>query len=255
MTVFRKVSVFLSPHEIYLLSILNRHFHAHFINSETQYYINLRKFSEILFQDLTEENFQRVVQTITGIHVSSISGCLDSCRPSSNLIQNPFGMNNFAHWEVSNGGDGWAVEHSWTFQNRPTCFVSSYRWGTLTQVIALPRLGAVKRKLFAGCPIRRRFDCGGSAKLIVKLVRDGGEETINEVEVECRELEGEDPEQRFPWDLMSICVDVDDQVGSARISFAGKDSRFWAGHYGPRFGYCFARILVVNEESEGANKD
>ena len=250
-TVFRKVSSFLETNEIYTLARLNKYFHLHFMNSETNYYISTRKLSEILFQDITEDNYKVLLKSIAGIEVSSLSETIEYLRFACNLLKNPYGGQGFTDWEVSNGGNGWSIEDWGTFDSKPVCFVSSYAWGTLKQIIELPRLGEVNRKLFVGCPVKRRFDCGGTAKLTVKLDSDRGEEITKEVEAECREQESEDPGQRFPWDLMSISVDVDDSMRRASISFAGKDSNFWAGHYGPRFGYCFARILVRNEDLRG----
>ena len=248
-TVFRKVSAFLVPSEMYILSRLNKYFHHHFINSEVQYHIGLKKLSQILLQDLTEENYQSVLRDITRINVSSLSEAIETCRYASNLLKNPSGAHGFNDWTVSNGGDGWAVESGGTFRNLPACFASSYAWGTLKQTIELPQLEGMKRKLLVGCPIKRRSDCGGTAKVAVKMLREDGCKISKKVEVECREQESEDPEQRFPWDLMSVFLEVDDSVRTAEIIFAGKDANFWAGHYGARLGYCFARILVYKESS------
>lgn len=47
---------------------------------------------------------------------------------------------------------------------------------------------------------------------------------------------------------MAICMDIDENSRKATIKFYGKDNQFWSGNYGPRIGYCFARIL--NDYSE-----
>ena len=78
---------------------------------------------------------------------------------------------------------------------------------------------------------------------------DGGDEITNYVELICSEHKSEVPELRFPWELMSISIDVDDHSKFAHIIFDGKDFDFWIGAKGPRFGYCFARILINNETS------
>ena len=149
-TVFRKITPFLDLYEIYILSQLNKYFHAYFINSEIKYHINLKKLSQIVVQDLTEGNFKTILNAKTGINVSSLSEAIDSCRFASNILKNSCGSNGLDNWIVPDGGGGWTVENSWTFQNNLTCFVASNGYGDLKQTILLPQLGAIKRKLFVG---------------------------------------------------------------------------------------------------------
>ena len=177
-----------------------------------------------------------------GVQINSVTEILNISKYAKNLIKNPSGSKGFEGWSRKNGGNGWVVENFCTYNNQKTVFACSYQWGKLFTVIDLPKLGK-KRVLIVGSPVSRRSDCGGTAKLRVYVINNAGEKKVKENLI----VPQLDPIDKTPiWELLSISCEINDDDIQAKIIFSGKDENWWAGHYGPRFGYCFARIMTVD---------
>ena len=95
-----------------------------------------------------------------------------------------------------------------------------------------------KRKFFVGSPVARRRDCGSAARLEVQIEDSNKQIKKHNIEVTPNFHGGN------KYELMSICIDLEEDDFLATVSFSGKEYNWWTGHYGARFGYCFAKILI-----------
>lgn len=243
---FQKCAEFLTLKEIFNILCLNKYFYNHFKNNQVTFCIGINQLSAFIKEKVNPDNFKQVFYENTGLQITSALEIPNICRFSKNLISNPCGKYNFDGWKRKDGGNGWAIENFLTFQDNLTCFVSSFEWGFLSTSIDLPELG-IKRKIIIGSPVCRRLDCGGQAKLELSITnKHGGKKYAERVIVpKLKETKA----FRGNWELLSLSMDIDDYDIKADIKFLAKDENFWAGHYGPRFGYCYARILALDNIS------
>jgi hypothetical protein len=237
--ILKRTSQFLSSPDLTNILSLNHFFHSHLQNMEVM--------SGFIFSFLTfrtniptnSENFSEVFQKFSGISTTSLTEIFEILKKSKNLIKNPYGKEGLQHWIVDNGGHGWAVEDFTVYRNLNRVFVSSFNWGSLTQRIDLNGLvrSDMKCTLIVGSPVCRRFDCESMAKLKIKILAG------NNTREQTQSIELDEYFESNPWFLIinQIELNADDEV--AVLEFSGKDKKFWAGHYGARFGYCFAYII------------
>jgi hypothetical protein len=243
-TVLQKCVEFLTLKEIFQLIRLNRYFYKNFKNNQVNYCIGLNTLSTLTQIKINSDNFKQVFYDYTGIQINSALDIPHICRFAKNLIPNPCGANNFRGWIRLDGGDGWAIQDYSTFQGNSHCFVSSYQWGSLLMYINLPRR-EIRRKLIIGSPVCRTKDCVGKVKLRVLVTnQDGNKKLLQKI---AAPKSGNSPSPfPDPWELLSLSLDLDDNDIKAKVKFSGKDDKYWAGNFGPRFGYCYARILAMD---------
>jgi F-box associated region len=241
--IFQKSVEFMSLKEIFRLIYLNKYFYAHFRNNHVAFHIAIAVVYDFIQQKVSLEDFEKVIYDYTNIEIKSVLDIHNICRFSRNLIQDPCGEYNFKGWKVTNGGNGWSADGIIKYNDRPVSFAASYELCKLSTSVDLPRVG-VKRKLIVGSPVCRRFDCGGNASLKVSILDCQGK--MRSLERKVTPTFDGGPEPRGPWELLCLSFEVDDNDIRADIEFSGKDDKWWAGNYGPRFGYCYARIIALD---------
>ncbi|XP_067226945.1 F-box only protein 6-like isoform X1 [Chanodichthys erythropterus] len=163
-------------------------------------------------------------------------------KKQCNLLKNPCADDYLQGWEiVRNEGDGWVVEGNRKpfSDNRVTkCFVTSYGFCLKRQLIDLKKEGynaAFMDQLQPHIKISDwyapRFDCGCQYQICVELL-DEKEKTISTFEPEQVLFEQWNDE---PWCQMThVFKDYGRGVRFISFTHGGKDTQFWAGHYGIR---------------------
>ena len=51
--------------------------------------------------------------------------------------------------------------------------------------------------------------------------------------------------EEFPWQLLSVSIELIPGDTSAIVIFGGMDENYWKDNYGPRFGYCYLREFTL----------
>jgi hypothetical protein len=182
----------------------------------------------------------------TGISLPSLQHFSSKVVYSDNLLINPCGEQGFANWHFDGHSGEWSVEQNDTYGSNPSCFVSSFEWCSLLTVLPLSHYNKKNSKLLVGSPVKRRNDCGAIAK--VKVMVKNENEQLREYECykELDLLSGTDTELNGGWELICLCVDLKEGDVSAKAVFCGVDENRWDGFYGARFGYCYARVLELD---------
>ena len=239
--VFQACAPFLTSSDLINIAYVCKHFYHHFKTEEIHFQIYLSTLSDFLCQNLNSSNFAYMMRKHTGITLENLSVIPSILKYARNKIGNPYGASGFACWNSKNdGGDGWTIDTSMTYKAYPSCYASSYQWGDLVFEFGLPKF-VPNSTLFAGSPIARRDDCGGTASVEVKVTGKNGsiKSSVTVIGLFTKRSNG-----KSPWRLLAACVDLDQNDIVARIKFSGKSQLWWEGFYGTKFGYCFARIIV-----------
>ncbi|XP_014448428.1 F-box only protein 27 [Tupaia chinensis] len=158
-----------------------------------------------------------------------------------NLIRNPCGQEGLQQWVVQHGGHRWVVEENKTpVPGAPsqTCFVTSFSWCSKKQVLDLQEEGLWPELLDSdGIEIYvsdwwgARHDCGCEYQIRVQLL-DARQTVLDEF------FETPDPIQQWNNNINLQVTHVFSNIrtGVRFVSFEhkGKDTQYWAGHYGAR---------------------
>jgi len=167
----------------------------------------------------------------------------NTLRRSQNLLKNPNGENKtFDHWQITEGR--WKNTKKGTFRNLTRSFCPSHEWGSLTQTVDVPRLHG-PALLLARTYLASRPDCASEGYLKVILHLDSKEtETLESEKV----LPPQRDEEGNVYSFQCIALKKVVTPSLKRIDFIlnGKDRQFWAGYYGPRFGYSECRVIPFN---------
>uniref|UniRef100_A0A8D0DSV8 F-box protein 27 n=1 Tax=Salvator merianae TaxID=96440 RepID=A0A8D0DSV8_SALMN len=158
-----------------------------------------------------------------------------------NLIKNPCGEEHLKHWKIQNRGNGWIVEENKNpIKEAPaqTCFVSSYVWCEKVQLVNLLKEGLWEELLDNYQPDilisdwwGAREDCGCEYEVRVTLL-GADKSTIAEFAAK--------PDPIPQWNDASyqqvshVFRHYGPGVRYVRFYHKGKDTQFWAGHYGAR---------------------
>ncbi|XP_042296616.1 F-box only protein 27 [Sceloporus undulatus] len=159
-----------------------------------------------------------------------------------NLIKNPCGKEQFRHWEVQHGGDKWKVEDNRGHvegAEAQSCFVSSFLWCAKSQVIDLLKEGfweelldTYQPDIFISDWWCAREDCGYIYKIQVSLLAADRTSVIAIFAVE------PDPIPRWNdskyQQISHVFRNYGPGVRYVYFKHAGRDSQYWAGHYGAR---------------------
>ncbi|XP_043930027.1 F-box only protein 27-like [Protopterus annectens] len=159
-----------------------------------------------------------------------------------NLIKNPCGEDGFNYWTKIDGGNGWVIEnhHSDAPEgSSDKCFVSSYGWCVKKQTVDLIEEGLSREFLDSQQPdiciydwYSCRNDCGCTYSITVRLLAEDRKTVLAKFEKHPPEI----PQWSTPIYKKVSCVFRDYGSGVRYVSFLhrGKDTQFWAGHYGSR---------------------
>ena len=121
--IVKKSFNFLTFREIWKISYINKHIYHYFINSDAI----LKLLENHIHQKVSQGNYKEIVYKLTGIKINSTSQIPKLFKFATNLIKNPYGKYGFNDWIKVDGGNGWAIENGNTYNNLPSCFVSSYQ--------------------------------------------------------------------------------------------------------------------------------
>ncbi|CAM4614998.1 unnamed protein product [Lepidochelys kempii] len=152
------------------------------------------------------------------------------------------GADQFCHWHVEHGGNGWMVEENrCPVEDAPaqTCFVSSFQWCIKSQLVDLLKQGLWEELLDNYQPEiyisdwwGAREDCGCEYSICVKLLAADGRTVIAEFQA------NPDPIQQWNDARYHHVSYWFRQYGRGvryvHFLHKGKDTHFWAGHYGAR---------------------
>ncbi|TRY89875.1 hypothetical protein DNTS_030352 [Danionella cerebrum] len=159
-----------------------------------------------------------------------------------NLIKNPKADDDFNEWTiVQNGGNYWASEENrkpFPDETVTKCFVTSYGLCLKQQLIDLQKEGyngVFMDKLQPPIKISDwcapRFDCGCQYEVCVELL-DHKKKPISIFQPEKVYFQQWNDE---PWHQMThVFREFGSGVRFIRFTHGGKDTQFWAGHYGIR---------------------
>ncbi|CAG9315696.1 unnamed protein product [Blepharisma stoltei] len=260
--IFRRASEFLEISDSLNLLCLNHYFLNHLPNQEFYAYLSV-SIAKII-ADISASSTDVKTKLSAFLEWQPFNSCEDlfNCiKYSNNLIKNPCGSQRFDHWERIDGGNGWSIENWGCYKDNKTVFVSSYGWSTLNQTIDLPESNK-KRFLLLGAYIARRVDCGADIKIEV-IFYDYDHNRLDSWHIEENDIPGTGVIQSYsqltslndfahpsdsfgdlyPYKHYKLRVNIKPGKKYAIVSFSGKDTKWWAGHYGARFGYCYARIF------------
>ncbi|XP_044291439.1 F-box only protein 17-like [Varanus komodoensis] len=183
-------------------------------------------------------------------------GRVSVLRPfGRNLIKNPCGKEEFQHWNIQPGGDGWCVEenkHPVEGAEAQTCFVSSYYWCIKSQLIDLLKEGFWEDLLDNYQPEilisdwwGPREDCGCVYEIHVSLLAGDRRSVIADFKAS--------PDPIPQWNdtryqqVAHSFRRYGPGVRYVHFQHKGKDTQFWAGHYGARVTNSTVRVKVSSE--------
>mmetsp|Transcript_13494 Transcript_13494/g.25397 ORF Transcript_13494/g.25397 Transcript_13494/m.25397 type:complete len:166 (+) Transcript_13494:414-911(+) len=153
---------------------------------------------------------------------------------SVNLLKNPYGSQGFASWtRFDNGCPGWAVETQGTLDENSHVFVCSYSWSSLLQSVPVDPSRTWQGTCYTY--IARRNDCGAVAQLQVHIVNTyTGIQQIQTAEVVCPTDPGKGGYCKFV--KLELKFKVPKGTIAIVVTIRGKDTQYWGGYFGARFG-------------------
>ncbi|XP_023965573.3 F-box only protein 17-like [Chrysemys picta bellii] len=159
-----------------------------------------------------------------------------------NLVRNPCGQDQFSHWQVEHGGNGWNVEGNLCpVEGAPaqTCFVSSFQWCVKSQMVDLLEEGLWEELLDNYQPEiyisdwwGARQGAGGVYSICVKLLAANRTTVIAEFQANPDRLEQSNDSQYHQ--VSYRFRQYGRGVRYVHFLHKGKDILFWRGHYGAR---------------------
>ncbi|XP_074654806.1 F-box only protein 6-like isoform X2 [Tubulanus polymorphus] len=194
------------------------------------------------------------------LHVDSGNSYRDAYFSESifrrNLIKNPYAIEDFDHWEIMDGSHGFKTENAFYGKGvgvkQPNSlklpekilpvvcnWVTTYYNCSKYQLIDLLAVGFSEKwldEMEAAIHISEwyaaRFDCGCVYHLEVHLL-DGNEKSLDHFE----QVKQEQQWSTAEWKKVSYVFPCKVREGLRYIKFihSGKDTQFWAGHYGSKF--------------------
>lgn len=241
------ISPFLPFDDYSILLTLNRSVNKKLKSSKEFKTRFLNYLSKYLKTEIRPKAYKDQIYSITGIKLNTKSEISTFFSNTENFIINPCGNFGFEEWEVINNGDGWEIESNIYYKNYSTCFVASFNWChlicNLNYEAYFSRINKIKGKklLIAGSPVCRRPDCEAKAKVSIQITDNSENHYIKESLKYITAL-GSTPEN---WELLSVVIEIPPHARTASITFSGCDLNFWRGYYGPKFGYCYIRVLKI----------
>ncbi|CAL8137739.1 unnamed protein product [Orchesella dallaii] len=186
---------------------------------------------------------------------------------SKNYIKNPSGHRQFEGWTIfSNGGDQWRVEEEphgsdplpnldipfFGIDEDKSCFTSSFGWCSKYYIVNLWREGLTPELMKLMLPFKikcsqmytARFDCGGVFDWELRLL-DSEEKRLCQHKAPRIEVPAimEWQTAEFAFEFGSDDEELLKDLQYLVFIHEGKDTQFWAGHYGMKF----ARSCVTFE--------
>ncbi|XP_069063009.1 F-box only protein 27-like isoform X2 [Pleurodeles waltl] len=161
---------------------------------------------------------------------------------SRNLLRNPCGQEGMRYWHARNGGHDWSVEDNRIHLDgaeAQTCFVSTYFWCEKWQIIDLLHEGLWQELLDHHKPeicisdwYAGREDCGCEYEISVKLLASDRERVIDEYNLRPPPIPQWNNQHHHQ--VSHVFRNYSRGVRYVKFFNRGKDTQFWAGHYGAR---------------------
>ncbi|XP_023241270.1 F-box only protein 6-like [Centruroides sculpturatus] len=171
-----------------------------------------------------------------------------------NLVKNPSGTAGLSYWKIThNDGEGWKVENPPQGSdpvpdtNIQYCFATSYGLSEKFQIIDLIKEGVhpeVLDQALLDIEISEfhaaRFDCGSIYTLQVKLLAKNGIvlEEYNSGKIEETQWAGKRWSQE-----KHVFSNYKPGVRYIKFIHSGKDTQFWAGHYGSKMSQATVKFI------------
>ncbi|KAK2914272.1 hypothetical protein Q8A67_002671 [Cirrhinus molitorella] len=179
-----------------------------------------------------------------------------------NLLKNPSADDGLRGWKVKcSGGDCWVIEKN----RKPIpdtvtrCFVTSYRLCLKQQLIDLNKEGysdafmdQVQPHIKISDWYTTRWDCGCEYQICVELL----DEKKNPIRTFQPEKVIFSFRNNEPWCQMThVFKNYGPGVRFVRFTHGGKDTQFWAGHYGIRVTNSSVEICPPDESFRFTNRN
>ncbi|KAI5095843.1 F-box protein 44, partial [Silurus meridionalis] len=164
------------------------------------------------------------------------------CKKRHNLLKNPNANENFSGWTIlEDGGDRWTVDRLYSPHPDETvtkCFVTSYGRCIKSQLIDLEKEGyspafmdEIQPDIVITDWYAPRWDCGSLYEINVELL-DHKKQIIQLFQPE-RVIFPQWNDQK--WEKMTHAFkDYGPGVRFILFKHGGRDTQYWAGHYGIR---------------------
>jgi hypothetical protein len=224
-----------------------------FYLADNQFHLNLTKFFKRILNRFDP------IKEVPELYKDIFQNFLLKIPISKNLVKNCCGEKGFEGWNITrNGGNNWQVENILTQKHRKTCFVSSFSWCEMMYVVKFEDFHPIAKTLFfenkavikLGCYVARRWDCTAEGKFRAEIINQTGEKFFDQVvEVKAPDLPNDNTPDHSHYKLLNLTYahEPDKIPSEIIITIAGKDSRFWRGHFGTRFSDAFIICDFVNE--------
>lgn len=243
--VLKRLGDFLTLEEIINLKALNSYFHSHMNSPEFVYPLIYRILSILSATKVTEENCLEVFTRLTGLS-ANLKEVTQNMVNFKNLITNPYRKFDFKDWEVLHKGDGLAVEDISTYPPFKKIYAASNALGALKTTIDLASLNLNPQKnyyLAVGSPVARRLDCPIEAELSIEYNYVLYDRVITEIKKVYYQPEELETSSKCEWHWIGLSLKIDFKATTITVQFRGHNLDYWAGNFGPRFGYYYAFIV------------
>lgn len=240
------ISAFVELKHFVEFLLLNKNINRKLINSQ-QYKDRLIQYLSKFFKiKLSQSTYQAFILSKTSINLPNETSILSHFPCPYNYILNPYGSFLFDGWEKRGNGEDWLISSETRYQNYETSFVASYDWCELEFSTDISSPGPLHKALIAGSPVSRDAMCPAKAKVSIEVTNE--DPSLSRLKESMLSLSHDQADlaiEEFPWQLLSVCVELVPGDKSARVIFGGMDENFWKSNYGPRFGYCYLRELTL----------
>jgi hypothetical protein len=247
--IIRSLIDYLDVQDFSRLFLLNREFSK--LRSDG--YI-LGSFAKRLIYTVNNQNRRYTKLIIDNQHYTDTfrGELLNLLEISKNKVKDPYGALNFQDWTITlQGGNGWQIQNGYTQKFRDSCFVTSY--GLCAFEITKTFEETFTKEEIEGI-INGRYimACGG----FIGQNGFGGEGSVtlsvfskeNQKIFTCTKSKNQ---PRMEYDKLAMIYRFDEAKPLPHrfvFDIRGKDTCYWAGHYGARFSGIFLRILPFDNE-------
>ncbi|XP_017784556.1 PREDICTED: F-box only protein 6-like [Nicrophorus vespilloides] len=175
----------------------------------------------------------------------------------NNFIKNGNGQDIYENWKINKKfSNHWIIENPPVgcdplpldiddFNGHQSCFVTSFEKCNKEQVIKISNpmlkqiLNDFKPHIYVSEWVCGRYDCGCTYSMTIKLVTDDGSVHKNEI-VKYTIQQWSNP----AWKKLETTVkNYPKNIAKIIFEHEGKDSLFWAGHYGSKMAGAVVKIL------------
>ncbi len=247
--IIRALMDYLDVQDFSRLFLLNREFSK--LRFDT--YI-MRTFAKKLIYTVNNQNrrYTKLVIENSPYNDTFKSEILKLMEISKNRVKNPYGVHEFKEWTITQqGGNGWQIQNGFCQKFRKSCFVTSYAIcsmeirKTFEEIFNKDELQGILdgRYILACGGFMGQNGFGGEGSLSITVYSKDDQKIFTRTKSK--------NQPRMEYDKLSMVYRFDDSKELPHrfvFEVRGKDTCFWAGHYGARFSGLFIRILPREDE-------